>query len=120
MYGSFLFNCWGALIGFTVYFLLMLQNIFVAPFVIILGSFITAAIAFLAAYPVRMLLHFIFFSPEETVVTTEEYLEIEDKNAGIEELPVLDQSSANEFQDENAEEVAKAVRTMMQTEQTAS
>lgn len=120
MYGSILYNCWGALIGFTIYFLLSLQNIFVTPFIILIGSLVTGAIVFLATYIVRMLLHFIFFSPEETVIVSEEFVEKDDQHIMVEELPAIDQASINEFQDENAEEVAKAVRTMMHSEQTAS
>lgn len=120
MYGSILFNCWGALIGFTIYFLLSLQNIFMSPFVILAGSFVTAIVVFLASFVVRMLLHFIFFTPEEIAYIAEEHMEASDSQQLVDELPSLDQSSSIEFQDENAEDIAKAVRTMMHTEQAAT
>ena len=120
MYGSILFNCWGALIGFTIYFLLSLQNIFMSPLVILAGSFVTAVVVFLATFIVRMLLHFIFFTPEEIAYTAEEHSKASEQQQMVDELPPLEQSSSIEFQDENAEDIAKAVRTMMHNEQATS
>lgn len=120
MYGSILFNCWGALIGFTIYFLLSLQNIFVSPLVILAGSFTTAFIVFLAIFVVRILLHFIFFTPEEMVYAAIENTAASEEQQLLDELPPLDQSSSIEFQDENTEDIAKAVRTMMHSEQATS
>lgn len=119
MYGSILFNLWGALIGFTVYFLLSFQNVFTSPLAIILWSFVAAFVVFLAVFPVRILLHFVFFTPEQQVVQVEEVVDQQNEQF-IDELPSLEQAPSNEFGDENAEEVAKAVRTMMHSEQAAS
>ena len=117
MYGSILFNCWGALVGFTVYFLLSIQNIFITPLIILVGSFVTAAITFVATFLVRMLLHYIFFTPEEVEITVEELKDNSSNASPVGELPALDQTSSIEFQDGNSEDIAQAVRTMMHSEQ---
>ena len=117
MYGSILFNCWGALIGFTVYFLLSIQNIFITPLIILVGSFVTAAITFVVTFFVRMLLHYIFFTPEEVEITVEELKDNSGEVSSVGELPALDQTSSIEFQDGNSEDIAQAVRTMMHSEQ---
>lgn len=117
MYGSILFNCWGALIGFTVYFLLSIQNIFITPLIILVGSFVTAAITFVATFLVRMLLHYILFTPEEVEIAVEEWTDTGDDASIVGELPALDQASSIEFQDGNSEDIAQVVRTMMHSEQ---
>ena len=113
MYGSILYNCWGALIGFAIYFLISLQNKFTMPLLIIFGSFVTAIVVFLVVFLVRMLLHFVFFTPEDTTVIVEELKEESNQQQLIDELPPLDQGTSIEFSDENSEDIARAVRTMM-------
>lgn len=113
MYGSILYNCWGALIGFAIYFLISLQNKFTMPLLIIFGSFVTAIVVFLVVFLVRMLLHFVFFTPEDTTVIVEELKEESTQQQLIDELPPLDQGTSIEFSDENSEDIARAVRTMM-------
>ncbi len=119
MYGSFLYNCWAALIGFTIYFIAALQVDFPLPLPILLGSFATAAVVFLLAYPLRYLLGYILYTPEPVpLLPLEEEAVVQERE--MLDLPSLDQTSAMEFEDENAEEIAQVVRTMMHREENQS
>ncbi|MGM9950776.1 MAG: hypothetical protein ACI33P_11650 [Lysinibacillus sp.] len=116
MYGSFLYNCWAALLGFTAYFVLALQQPYAPPLETVGGSFVTALIVFLCTYPARLFLGYVLFTPEEMELG--EALVAEDEQEKKEELdiPAFSQTSTVEFEDENAEEIAKVVRTMMHSE----
>lgn len=116
MYGSFLYNCWAALLGFTVYFVIVLQQPYVMPISALIGAFVTAFIVFLCTFLVRMFLGYVLYTPEE--VEFQESIEVEGQPNTSEELqiPLVEQTSAVEFVDENSEEIAKVVRTMMHSE----
>ena len=116
MYGSFLYNCWAALLGFTVYFVIVLQQPYVMPISALIGAFVTAFIAFLCTFLVRMFLGYVLYTPEE--VEFQESIEVEGQPNTSEELqiPLVEQTSTVEFEDENSEEIAKVVRTMMHSE----
>ena len=120
MYGSFLYNCWGALLGFTSYFVLTLQQPYAMPLETLGGSFVAALIVFLCTYPARLFLGYVLFTPEEVALGEVEVAE--DGQGEKEELniPAFDQTSTVEFEDENAEEIAKVVRTMMRSEDQTS
>lgn len=113
MYGSILYNCWSALIGFTVYFVLALQNQFAAPIGILIGSFIVAIGAFVCMFPIRYLLNFILFTPEPVSVVVDEVIQANKEELQLEDQPFINQSNTVEFEDENTEDIAKVVRTMM-------
>jgi len=113
MYGSFLYNCWSALVGFTVYFVLALQNQFAAPIGIMIGSFLAAIGAFILMFPVRYLLNFILFTPEPVTITLDQEQPIAQEEQKIVNQSVLNQSNTVEFEDKNTEDIAKVVRTMM-------
>lgn len=116
MYGSFLYNCWAALLGFTVYFIIVLQQPYVMPISALIGAFVTAFIVFLSTFLVRMFLGYVLYTPEE--VEFQESIEVEGQPNTSEELqiPLVEQTSTVEFEDENSEEIAKVVRTMMHSE----
>ena len=116
MYGSFLYNCWAALIGFTVYFIIVLQQPYVMPISALSGAFVTAFIVFLCTFLVRMFLGYVLYTPEE--VEFQESIAVEGQPNTSEELqiPLVEQTSTVEFEDENSEEIAKVVRTMMHSE----
>ena len=116
MYGSILFNCWGALIGFTIYFCLSLQNKLAAPLTILTGSFITAVIVFILIFFIRMFLSYILFTPDEVSISFEEQQQTKQNEVNINGLPMIEQATSNELGDTNSEEIAKAVRTMMHSE----
>ena len=116
MYGSFLYNCWAALLGFSVYFFIVLQQPYVMPISASVGAFITALIVFLCTFLVRMFLGYVLYTPEE--VDFQEALEVEKQPNTSEELqiPLGEQTSTVEFEDQSSEEIAKVVRTMMHSE----
>ena len=116
MYGSFLYNCWAAVLGFTVYFIIVLQQPYVMPISALIGAFVTAFIVFLCTFLVRMFLGYVLYTPEE--VEFQESIEVEGQQNTSEELqiPLVEQTSTVEFEDENSEEIAKVVRTMMHSE----
>ena len=116
MYGSLFYNCWAALIGFAVYFFIVLQQPYVMPVNALIGSFVTAFIVFLSTFFVRMFLGYVLYTPEE--VGFQDQLEIEGTPNTNEDLttPLVEQTSTVEFEDESSEEIAKVVRTMMHSE----
>ena len=116
MYGSFLYNCWAALLGFTVYFVIVLQQPYVMPVSALIGAFVTAFIVFLCTFLVRMFLGYVLYTPEE--LEFQESIEVEGQPNTSDELkiPSVEQTSTVEFEDENSEEIAKVVRTMMHSE----
>ena len=116
MYGSYFYNCWAALLGFAVYFFIVLQQPYVMPVSALIGSFITAFIVFLCTFLVRMFLGYVLYTPEE--VAFQEPLEVEGQSNTSEELqiPLVEQTSTVEFEDESSEDIAKVVRTMMHSE----
>jgi|GEM_PF-335455 len=116
MYGSFFYNCWAALLGFAVYFFIVLQQPYVMPVSALIGAFVTALIVFLCTFLVRILLGYVLYTPEE--VGFQELLEVEGQPNTSEELqiPLVEQISTVEFEDENSEEIAEVVRTMMHSE----
>ncbi|WP_036214980.1 hypothetical protein [Lysinibacillus sphaericus] len=117
MFGSIFYNLWGALIAFTIYFFSTFQKPY-TPLRVIIGSFITAIIVFLVMYIVRILIAYILYTPE----VNEEAMEGElgDNEQTTPEGTNQEVASANstvEFQDENSEEIAQVVRTMMNREE---
>ena len=116
MYGTFLYNCWAALIGFTAYFSLALQRPYAMPLETLGGSFVAALVVFLCTYPARLFLGYVLFTPEDVELV--EVGSAEEEQGMKEELniPGLDRTSTVEFQDADEEEVAKVIRTMMYSE----
>lgn len=117
MFGSIFYNLWGALIAFSIYFFSTFQKPF-TPLRILVGSFIVAIIAFFVMFIVRFLIAYILFTPEEDEEAVEgdiEEKELESIEGVIQEVPIA--NSTVEFQDENSEEIAQVVRTMMDREE---
>lgn len=123
MFGSIFYNFWGALSSFTVYFVWALQQTSPQPIPVILQSFVAAMIGFIVMYAVRYLIGYIMYTPEQIV--EEEVVEQEGAASEFTDLEMLIQtkdSSIAEFHDEDSEEIAKVVRTMLhgQTEATTN
>ena len=116
MYGSFLYNCWAALIGFTAYFALALQQPDAMPLETLGGSFVAALVVFLCTYPVRLFLGYVLFTPEDVELVEDVAVEWEQGMKEELDIPGLDRTSTVEFQDADEEEVAKVIRTMMHSE----
>ncbi|KGR81403.1 MULTISPECIES: hypothetical protein [Lysinibacillus] len=117
MFGSIFYNLWGALIAFSIYFFSTFQKPF-TPLRILISSFIVATIAFFVMFIVRFLIAYILFTPEVDEEAVEGELEEKelDSTEGVNhEVPTA--NSTVEFQDENTEEIAQVVRTMMNREE---
>ncbi len=117
MFGSIFYNLWGALIAFTIYFFSTFQKPY-TPLRVIIGCFITAIIVFLVMYIVRTLIAYILYTPEVNEEAVEG--ELGDNEQTTPEGTNQEVASANstvEFQDENSEEIAQVVRTMMNREE---
>lgn len=117
MFGSIFYNLWGALIAFSIYFFSTFQKPF-TPLRILVGSFIVAIIAFFVMFIVRFLIAYILFTPEEDEEAVEGDIEEKELESieGVKQEVALANSTV-EFQDENSEEIAQVVRTMMNREE---
>ena len=115
MYGSIFYNCWGALIGFTLALLLQISEPFAMPMPTILTSLLWAAIAFGIMFGVRFFLGYVLYTPEEL---TYDPLD-EDALQALQDLQSISsqESSALQFAETNNEEVAQVVRTMLNKEE---
>lgn len=115
MFGSIFYNCWGALVAFSIYFFVTLSQSY-TPTHILIGSSICAVIAFVAMYIVRYCLSYIFYTPEDKMF--DEFKKENDKKN--EQRASENNNTANatvQYNDESSEEIAKVVRTMMNQEE---
>ena len=118
MFGSIFYNLWGALIAFSTYFFITLQSVY-SPIRIVIGSFVTAIVAFFVMFFVRYLVSFILYTPESEESVTDDRVD-ETKQVENDSERNLEKQVTNstvEFQDENTEEIAQVVRTMMNREE---
>ncbi|MGG0657959.1 hypothetical protein [Rummeliibacillus pycnus] len=111
MVGSFLSNCWAAVIAFTIYFLMTFQSL-ETPTTIIIHSFVVAIIVFLLTYLVRFLIAFVMYSSSADESTNDEENNLK-SNLEMEEQDSLEKNSSEIPNVDQAEELAKAVKTMM-------
>lgn len=120
MIGSILINCWFALFGFAISFIFAIQNSQAMPIPTILMSLAIAFVAFILAFPVRMFLNYIFYTPED-VKFIDGVEKSDGQNTNIAQ-PFTQQNNAStvEFSDESTEDIAQVVRTMMHTEEASS
>ncbi|MBS7344529.1 MAG: hypothetical protein KIG60_02535 [Caryophanon sp.] len=113
LYGNIFYNCWIALAAFSVHFFIAMQSPYATPRVLF-GCFATAIIAFFAAYVIRYIISYVMYTPEidnEQLANAQQLQE--------DELQMQEKNSTIEFNDENSEEIAEVVRTMLHTEQPA-
>lgn len=113
MFGSIFYNLWGALLGFTVYFFVTLNDAAI-PLNSIISSLIAAAASFLLMYPVRLLLGYCLYTPDDELF---QQLDQENKlmqDHLFEGKAIPEQKTSTvEFGDQSTEEIAKVVQTMM-------
>ena len=119
MYRSILFNCWIALIAFTLYFVSTIYQTSgaAAPMKTIAFSFMWAIIGFVFAYVLRAFFDYVLYTPEQIEIATEN----EDRQNVSDEVAddatsgsVRNYSTSTlEFQDESSEDIAQVVRTML-------
>ena len=117
MFGSIFYNFWGALSLFTIYFIGALQQPFPQPIPVILQSFVAAIVGFIVMYAVRYFIGYVMYTPEQ-VNNDEMVMEesIEREFSDLDSLVQVKDSSVAEFHDEDSEEIAKVVRTMLHGE----
>ena len=117
MYRSILFNCWIALIAFTLYFVSIIYQTggAVAPIKTIAVSFLWAVIGFVFAYVIRAFLNFILYTPEQIEVATEieNIQNVSNEDDATSGSLRNHSTSTIEFQDESSEDIAQVVRTML-------
>lgn len=115
MFGSIFYNCWAALITFAFYFLVtLLQNVY-SPSRILLGSSMTAFLAFVLMFAVRLFIGYVLYTPKEALF--DEMKRVNDAAEHVKEDTKQNTSnnkfSTVEFEDEDSEQIAKVVRKMM-------
>lgn len=114
MFGSIFYNCWAALFGFTIYFLIAIMNPFAMPLRTILISSIIAVGVFIIMFPIRYFISYILFTPEEVIFDGElDSADSAEEKAAEQPLPAQQPTSTVEFADESTEDIAQVVRTMM-------
>ena len=122
MFGSMYYNFWAAIIGFSIYFFGTLSDASI-PFNNLVGSFITAAIAFVGMFAIRFLLGYILYTPGDDLFNSfNEENERMREQMGNNESGAADSNpstSTMEFNDQSSEEIAKVVQTMMLQEESA-
>ncbi|SOC35575.1 hypothetical protein [Ureibacillus acetophenoni] len=109
MVGTLLLNFWAALAAFTFYFLIMFQKP-ESPFSIIIGSFIFAIIGFVAMFIIRYLIGYILYTPEDNIEASNK--DENKSNTQASQQP-KESTSSFEMNDSSSGEIAKVVRTMM-------
>ncbi|GLC87376.1 hypothetical protein [Lysinibacillus piscis] len=116
MFGSIFYNLWGALIAFSIYFFSTFYKPF-TPLRVLIGASVAAVITFLAMYIVRFVIAYILFTPEDSEELEDTKLEESKSDKDLEESKEsIAANSTIEFQDEDSEEIAQVVRTMMHRE----
>lgn len=120
MYGSMLFNFWAALVSFSLYFLWAMQATFPMPLPTLVSSLVAAIIGFVVMYPIRLLFGYVFYTPESIVFSDvlNETSQQEGMNTNS-QMNRPENSSTVEFEDDNPEEIAQVVRTMLHKEDEA-
>lgn len=112
MVGTFLSNCWAAVIAFTIYFLITFQSLN-TPTSIIVKSFVVAIIVFFATYLVRFIIAFVMYTPEENQDDANVQSESQSQNEDEDVENLKKEKTSEKITVDQAEELAKSVKTMM-------
>ena len=124
MFGSIFYNCWAALLSFAVYFIWAIQNPYALPLQIIITSFLAAFIAFCGMYFLRYFLGYIFYTPEIHIFaeTEDEVIDtnMNDESKSNQQFSTRSNHSTMEFDEENTEDIAQVVRTMLHGDEALS
>lgn len=119
MVGSIFYNCWAALVTFTIYFVVTLLQHTYLPSQILLGAFIIALVTFVAMFIIRLFIGYVVYTPKEELFDEINKVNndlIQQTKDTTNQHTMNDKSSTIEFNDESSEEIAKVVRTMMNSE----
>lgn len=122
MFGSIFYNFWAALLSFAIYFIWAIQNPYALPFQVISTSFLFAFIAFFSMYFLRYLLGYIFYTPEIHVFADNEDENIDKTtiDESNQQFSTRSNQSKMEFDEENTEDIAQVVRTMLHGDEAIS
>lgn len=112
MVGTFLSNCWAAVIAFTIYFLITFQSLN-TPTSIIVKSFVVAIVVFFATYLVRFFIAFVMYTPEENQDDANVQSESQSKSEAEDVEDLKKEKASQKITVDQAEELAKSVKTMM-------
>lgn len=122
MFGSLFYNFWAALFSFTGYFIWAIRNPFAMPLQTIAIAFVVAIVGFIVMFIIRYFLGYVFYTPE-----TSEFPEMDDELIAAmaedetnQQFVPLNSRSTTEFEDENTEDVAQVVRTMLHGDEALS
>lgn len=116
MFGSIFYNFWAAILGFSAYFFSTLTDSTI-PLYSLVGSFIAAVFSFIVMYAIRLLLGYIYYTPDDALFNgfnkENEQLRLQMESGMSAEHASEDSNSTLEFKDQSSEEIAKVVQTMM-------
>lgn len=116
MFGSIFYNFWAAIIGFSIYFFSTLSDSII-PLNSLVGSFIAAAVSFIIMYAIRLVLGYIFYTPDDELFNSfnkenkQIRLQLEESANGASGSGAS--NSTVEYKDQSSEDIAKVVQTMM-------
>ena len=115
MFGSIFYNCWAALFSFAVYFIWSIQDPYASPWPTIGTSFIVAIIGFIAMFIIRYFIGYVFYTPQGVVFTdtVDEQGDVETVNGNQNQFVPQKERTTVEIEENNTEEIAKVVRTML-------
>ncbi|MEG0384076.1 MAG: multidrug transporter [Solibacillus sp.] len=120
MFGSLFYNSWAALCSFTVYFIWAVQDPFAYPLPTIGVSLVVALIGFIVMYFIRAFIGYVFYTPENIAYSeVDSTLNIEPSNAEQQQFVPQNGRTTVEFEEDNTEEIAKVVRTMLHGQEEA-
>ncbi|MGE7982604.1 multidrug transporter [Solibacillus sp. NPDC093137] len=118
MFGSIFYNFWAALLSFAVYFIAGIQNPYAMPLPTIGAALVISAIAFSLMFLIRYFLGYVFYTPEAPVLSqTEEELPVVAKETDKTQTVPQSDHTTMEVEDENTEEIAQVVRSMLQSDE---
>ncbi|MER1988913.1 MAG: multidrug transporter [Solibacillus isronensis] len=118
MFGSIFYNFWAALLSFAVYFIAAIQNPYAMPLPTIGTASVIAVIAFGLMFLIRYFLGYVFYTPEAPVLSqSEEELPVAAKETDKTKTVPQGDHTTMEVEDENTEEIAQVVRSMLQSDE---
>lgn len=120
MFGSLFYNFWAALCSFTVYFIWAVQDPFAYPLPTIGASLVVALIGFVVMFGIRAFIGYVFYTPENIAYSeVESTSNTEPLNTEQQQFVPQNKRTTVEFEEDNTEEIANVVRTMLHGQEEA-
>ncbi|WP_253896166.1 multidrug transporter [Solibacillus sp. R5-41] len=114
MFGSLFYNFWAALCTFAVYFIWAVQDPFAYPLPTIGVSLVVALIGFIAMFFIRAFIGYVLYTPENIAYSEgNPTSSVETFNSEQQQFVPQNERTTVEFEEDNTEEIAKVVRTML-------